>query len=53
MTVQTAILSGLIGGLLAVLYGVALTFWVLAQPAGNQRMQEIAVTSGGSSATGS
>ncbi len=42
MTVQTAILSGLIGGLLAVLYGVALTFWVLAQPAGNQRMQEIA-----------
>jgi len=42
MTAQTAIVSGLIGGILAVLYGVALTFWVLAQPAGNQRMREIA-----------
>jgi K(+)-stimulated pyrophosphate-energized sodium pump len=42
MTAQTAIEAGLIGGILAVLYGVALTFWVLAQPAGNQRMREIA-----------
>ncbi|MBV8343576.1 MAG: sodium-translocating pyrophosphatase [Candidatus Eremiobacteraeota bacterium] len=42
MTAQTAIASGLIGGILAVLYGIALTFWVLAQPAGNQRMREIA-----------
>jgi K(+)-stimulated pyrophosphate-energized sodium pump len=42
MTAQTAISAGLIGGILAVLYGVALTFWVLAQPAGNQRMREIA-----------
>jgi K(+)-stimulated pyrophosphate-energized sodium pump len=42
MTAETAIVSGLIGGILAVLYGVALTFWVLAQPAGNQRMREIA-----------
>ena len=42
MTAETAIASGLIGGILAVLYGVALTFWVLAQPAGNQRMREIA-----------
>jgi len=42
MTAQTALASGLIGGVLAVLYGVALTFWVLAQPAGNQRMREIA-----------
>jgi K(+)-stimulated pyrophosphate-energized sodium pump len=42
MTAQTAIAAGLIGGVLAVLYGVALTFWVLAQPAGNQRMREIA-----------
>ena len=42
MTAQTAIDAGLIGGALAVLYGVALTFWVLKQPAGNERMQEIA-----------
>jgi K(+)-stimulated pyrophosphate-energized sodium pump len=42
MTAQTAIVSGLVGGILAVLYGVALTFWVLAQPAGNERMREIA-----------
>ncbi|HVN68559.1 MAG TPA: sodium-translocating pyrophosphatase [Candidatus Binatia bacterium] len=42
MTAQTAIEAGLIGGALAVLYGIALTFWVLAQPAGNERMQEIA-----------
>ncbi|MGA9944682.1 MAG: sodium-translocating pyrophosphatase [Candidatus Cybelea sp.] len=42
MTAQTAIGAGLLGGVLAVLYGIALTFWVLAQPAGNQRMREIA-----------
>src|ERR1700728_1963059 len=42
MTAQTAIDAGLIGGALAVLYGVALTFWVLKQPAGNERMREIA-----------
>jgi K(+)-stimulated pyrophosphate-energized sodium pump len=42
MTAQTAISAGLVGGVLAVLYGVALTFWVLAQPAGNERMREIA-----------
>ncbi len=42
MTAQTAIASGLIGGALAVLYGIALTFWVLAQPAGNERMRQIA-----------
>jgi K(+)-stimulated pyrophosphate-energized sodium pump len=43
MTAQTAIDAGLIGGALAVLYGVVLTFWVLKQPAGNERMREIAV----------
>ncbi|MGA8534378.1 MAG: sodium-translocating pyrophosphatase, partial [Candidatus Tumulicola sp.] len=42
MTAQTAIVAGLIGGVLAVVYGIALTFWVLAQPAGNERMKEIA-----------
>ena len=42
MTAQTAIEAGLAGGALAVLYGIALTFWVLARPAGNERMREIA-----------
>ena len=42
MTAQSAIVTGLIGGALAVIYGIALTFWVLAQPAGNERMQQIA-----------
>ncbi|MBV8373555.1 MAG: V-type H(+)-translocating pyrophosphatase, partial [Candidatus Eremiobacteraeota bacterium] len=42
MTAQTAIVTGLIGGALAVVYGIALTFWVLAQPSGNDRMREIA-----------
>jgi K(+)-stimulated pyrophosphate-energized sodium pump len=42
VTAQTAIWAGLIGGVLAVLYGVALTFWVLRQPDGNARMKEIA-----------
>ena len=35
-------LAGLIGGALAVLYGIALIFWVLKQPEGNARMKEIA-----------
>jgi len=39
---QTAILAGLIGGALAVAYGLVLTFWVLRQPDGNARMKEIA-----------
>ena len=42
MTSQSAIWAGLIGGALAVAYGVVLTFWVLRQPDGNARMQEIA-----------
>ncbi len=42
MTSQSAILFGLIGGILAGAYGVVLTFWVLRQPDGNARMQEIA-----------
>src|SRR5579862_7791239 len=42
MTAKTATMAGLLGGALAVLYGIALTFWVLKQPAGNERMREIA-----------
>ena len=42
MTAQSAIWAGLIGGALAVIYGIALTFWVLRQPDGNARMKEIA-----------
>ncbi len=42
MTSQSAILAGLIGGALAVIYGIVLTFWVLRQPDGNARMKEIA-----------
>ena len=42
MTAQSAIWAGLIGGALAVIYGIALTFWVLSRPDGNARMKEIA-----------
>ncbi len=42
MTTQLAILIALLGGLLAVLYGIALIFWVLSRPQGNDRMKEIA-----------
>src|SRR5499427_2870221 len=37
-----AVLVGLVGGSVAVLYGVYLTLWLLRQPAGNERMREIA-----------
>jgi K(+)-stimulated pyrophosphate-energized sodium pump len=42
MTAQTAIVAGLIGGALAVLYGIVLIVWVLGRPEGNPRMKEIA-----------
>ncbi len=42
MTAQSAIWAGLIGGALAVIYGVILTFWVLGRPDGNERMKSIA-----------
>ncbi len=42
MTSQSAILAGLVGGALAVIYGIVLTFWVLRQPDGNERMKQIA-----------
>ncbi len=37
-----AVLFALICGLVAIAYGIYLTFWLLAQPAGSERMQEIA-----------
>ncbi len=42
MATQIAIEAGLIGGGLAVLYGIALIIWVLGRPEGNPRMREIA-----------
>jgi len=39
---QSAIYAGLGAGVLAILYGLYLIGWVLRQPSGNQRMQEIA-----------
>ena len=42
MEAQQAIWYGLIGGALAVVYGIALIIWVLKQPDGNDRMREIA-----------
>jgi len=40
--VEHAVLISLVCGIAAVLYGLALTRWVLAQPDGNERMKEIA-----------
>jgi len=42
VTAQQAILAGLLGGALAVIYGIALILWVLRRPEGNARMREIA-----------
>ncbi|MGP6159135.1 MAG: sodium/proton-translocating pyrophosphatase, partial [Vulcanimicrobiaceae bacterium] len=39
---DSSIIFGLIAGLIAIVYGVALINWVLRQPAGNERMQAIA-----------
>jgi len=38
---QHAVLIGFLGAVIAVAYGVYLTFWLLKQPAGNERMREI------------
>ena len=37
-----AVLLALVCAAIAVLYGLYLTFWLLKQPAGNERMREIA-----------
>src|SRR6478672_8440655 len=37
-----AVLLGLVGAAVAIGYGLYLTWWLLRQPAGNERMQEIA-----------
>jgi K(+)-stimulated pyrophosphate-energized sodium pump len=42
VTPEQAIIAGLAGGVLALVYGVALIYWVIAQPTGNERMREIA-----------
>ena len=36
-----AVLFALVCALVAVAYGIYLTWWLLRQPAGNERMQEI------------
>jgi K(+)-stimulated pyrophosphate-energized sodium pump len=40
--VDHAVLFALVCALVAVLYGIYLTWWLLVQPAGSERMQEIA-----------
>ena len=39
---QTALWVAIAAGVLAILYGVMMVRWILAQPAGSARMQEIA-----------
>jgi K(+)-stimulated pyrophosphate-energized sodium pump len=42
MTLDCALWLAIAAGVLAILYGVVSVRWILAQPAGNSRMQEIA-----------
>ncbi len=42
MTLDSAVWLAIAAGVVAILYGVVSVRWILAQPAGNARMQEIA-----------
>ncbi len=42
MTLDSALWLSIAAGVVAILYGVISVRWILAQPAGNERMQEIA-----------
>jgi K(+)-stimulated pyrophosphate-energized sodium pump len=42
MSMQTALWLAMLAGVVAIVYGVFMSRWILAQPAGNARMQEIA-----------
>ena len=42
MSMQEALLLAMLAGVIAIVYGIFMARWILAQPAGSARMQEIA-----------